>query len=112
MVDTKGPEVRTGTLPGGAAEFEILDGSEVVLTFEDVSGEALPARGEPLRLHVDYANLPTTVSVGGTVLLDDGLITLRVVAIHNGPPPHTHRPQNVFFSLLLVVLGRERGVFS
>lgn len=84
MVDTKGPEVRTGTLPGGAAEFEILDGSEVVLTFEDVSGEALPARGEPLRLHVDYANLPTTVSVGGTVLLDDGLITLRVVAIHNG----------------------------
>eukprot|EP00614_Pseudopedinella_elastica_P019210 CAMPEP_0172646756 /NCGR_PEP_ID=MMETSP1068-20121228/240401_1 /TAXON_ID=35684 /ORGANISM="Pseudopedinella elastica, Strain CCMP716" /LENGTH=563 /DNA_ID=CAMNT_0013461021 /DNA_START=98 /DNA_END=1789 /DNA_ORIENTATION=- len=80
MVDTKGPEIRTGTLPGGLSELTIEDGSEVVLTYEDVSGDPPPAEGDSsaLRLHVDYQDLAATVVEGGSVLLDDGLITLQV----------------------------------
>ncbi|KAJ1444916.1 pyruvate kinase [Pelagophyceae sp. CCMP2097] len=82
MVDTKGPEVRTGTLPGGVAVIELRDGMAVVLTFEDVFKDAPPAPdADSVRLHVDYAKLPTTVSVGSAVLLDDGLVSLKVTAI-------------------------------
>lgn len=81
LVDTKGPEVRTGPLPGNADVLEIADGATVVCTFADVSGDAPPEAGAPLRLHVDYESLPSTVSVGGLVLLDDGLIALRVTSI-------------------------------
>ena len=81
LVDTKGPEVRTGPLPGNADVLEIADGMTVVCTFADVSGDAPPEPGAPLRLHVDYESLPSTVSVGGLVLLDDGLIALRVTSI-------------------------------
>ena len=85
LVDTKGPEVRTGALPGGAEVLEIGDGMEVVCTFDDVSGDAAPAAGDAsMRLHVDYPSLATTVKVGGLVLLDDGLIALRVVSIQGG----------------------------
>ena len=85
LVDTKGPEVRTGALPGGAEVLEIGDGMEVVCTFDDVSGDAAPAAGDAsMRLHVDYPSLATTVKVGGLVLLDDGLIALRVVSIQSG----------------------------
>ncbi|KAH8058467.1 pyruvate kinase [Aureococcus anophagefferens] len=76
-----GPEVRTGPLPGNADVLEIADGMTVVCTFADVSGDAPPEPGAPLRLHVDYESLPSTVSVGGLVLLDDGLIALRVTSI-------------------------------
>lgn len=78
LVDTKGPEVRTGPLPGGADVREIAAGETVLLTHDDVAGDAADAT---LRLHVDYAALPQTVAVGGLVLLDDGLVGLRVEKI-------------------------------
>ncbi|KAH8098335.1 pyruvate kinase [Aureococcus anophagefferens] len=70
-----------GPAPGNADVLEIADGMTVVCTFADVSGDAPPEPGAPLRLHVDYESLPSTVSVGGLVLLDDGLIALRVTSI-------------------------------
>mmetsp|Transcript_972 Transcript_972/g.2643 ORF Transcript_972/g.2643 Transcript_972/m.2643 type:complete len:552 (-) Transcript_972:249-1904(-) len=82
LLDTKGPEVRTGTLPGGVESFTIGDGMEVVCTFDDVSGDAAPADGAArVRLHVDYESLPQTVSPGSQILLDDGLISLRVTDV-------------------------------
>jgi pyruvate kinase len=82
LLDTKGPEVRTGTLPGNADSFIIEDGMEVCCTFDDVSGdEPVKAGDSKCRLHVDYESLPSTVSIGSKILLDDGLISLVVTSI-------------------------------
>lgn len=79
LVDTKGPEIRTGPLPGDAAELEIKVGSTVVLHVDQVVDQ--DANDEILKLHVDYKNIATTVQVGSQVLLDDGLIALEVTEI-------------------------------
>ena len=41
--------MRTGPLPGNADVLEIADGATVVCTFADVSGDATPEPGAPLR---------------------------------------------------------------
>jgi len=93
LVDTKGPEVRTGPLAGGVDSFTITEGMEVICTFEDVTKDAAPAPdAASVRLHVDYEALPTTVSAGSTILLDDGLIALRVVDV--GPASVTAVAEN------------------
>ena len=87
LCDTKGPEIRTGGLPGEVDVLEIRDGMTLVLTHDDVRGD--PAwggsgngdAGAQARLHIDYESLATTVRVGGSVLLDDGLIALKVVSV-------------------------------
>ena len=88
LVDTKGPEVRTGPLPGNAAELQIESGMELLLTFSDVTGDAPWGAGDSSssdsiglpRLHVDYENLSAAVEVGGNILLDDGLVALEVIS--------------------------------
>ena len=77
-VDTKGPEVRTGPLPGNVDELEIQPGAVVELTTNDVSQES---PSDIIRIQVDYQSIVKTVKVGGHVLLDDGLIDLEVVDI-------------------------------
>lgn len=62
LVDTKGPEIRTGKLQGGVDVAEIVDGSVVTLTFDDVAGDKVEETG--MRLHVDYPSLAATVQVG------------------------------------------------
>lgn len=69
MADTKGPEVRLGKFAGGSAQ--LAAGSEFRLTAEDCLGDAK-------RAHVTYAGLPNDVSAGSRILLDDGLIELKV----------------------------------
>ena len=82
LVDTKGPEIRTGPLPGDEPVSTIEKGATVILTIEDVSQEPIPAEGDTTRkLQVDYLSICKTVSVGKLVLLDDGLIALEVMEI-------------------------------
>ncbi|MCR4442299.1 MAG: pyruvate kinase [Peptococcaceae bacterium] len=69
MLDTKGPEIRIGLLEGGSVRLE--EGKQLVLTTEDVLGT-------PERIGVSYAGLPRDVKEGDRILLDDGLISLRV----------------------------------
>ncbi|MFD2116529.1 pyruvate kinase [Paenibacillus yanchengensis] len=71
LLDTKGPEIRLGTL---ADEYELIQGDEVVLTTENIVGDNK-------RIPVTYTNLPNDLSVGSTVLIDDGLIGLTVERI-------------------------------
>ena len=77
LVDTKGPEIRTGVLPGAVDVMEIPMGASVVVTTNDVSQE--PAG--TLSLQVDYASIARTVPVGGHILLDYGLIMLEVTSV-------------------------------
>jgi pyruvate kinase len=82
LVDTKGPEIRTGVLPGNQELMEIDAGAQVFLTIEDVSGEAVPGPEDTSRsLQIDYQSICKTVDVGSMILLDDGLIALEVMEI-------------------------------
>lgn len=84
LVDTKGPEIRTGVLQGGVEVQEFDVGSIVEVTTEDVSSDPAPESPDgPHRLQVDYMSLAKTLDVGGEVLLDDGLIALKVTHVNN-----------------------------
>lgn len=72
LLDTKGPEIRTGTLAVDAVE--LVEGKTIVLTTEEVAGTEE-------RVSVTYENLPDDVHVGSTILIDDGLIGLTVEEI-------------------------------
>jgi len=72
MLDTKGPEIRTGKLKTEPVLLE--QDKHVVLTTEEILGDAE-------RFSVTYADLPKDVQIGSTILLDDGLIGLEVLDI-------------------------------
>ena len=69
LLDTKGPEVRTGMLKEG--KLALSAGMSVTLTTRECVGEGTV-------IPVNYRNLPRDLKVGATVLLDDGLIEMRV----------------------------------
>ena len=69
MLDTKGPEIRTGDLKEGKVTLET--GKKIVLTSEQIEGDAD-------RVSVSYEGLPDDLSVGNKILIDDGLIELNV----------------------------------
>jgi len=79
LVDTKGPEIRTGPLPGNADVMEIPKDAIVELSTESVVDHT--SAFSPIRLQVDYKSIARTVQVGGQILLDDGLIELVVTDI-------------------------------
>ena len=69
MLDTKGPEIRTGDLKEGKVTLET--GKKIVLPSEQIEGDAD-------RVSVSYEGLPDDLSVGNKILIDDGLIELNV----------------------------------
>ncbi|MDO5143855.1 MAG: pyruvate kinase [bacterium] len=69
MLDTKGPEIRTGDFEGGRVTLEA--GQLFTLTTQECLGNAE-------RCHITYADLPRDVKSGDSILIDDGLIALRV----------------------------------
>jgi pyruvate kinase len=72
MMDIKGPEIRTGA----RKEATQL----VVDQLVDVTGsEAAQAEGDILVIPTNYPKMITAVPVGGVVLVDNGLIQLRVL---------------------------------
>jgi len=72
MLDTKGPEIRTGDLTQG--KIDLQTGNQVVLTSESISGDEK-------RFSISYVNLPNEVTIGSRILIDDGLIQLEVKAV-------------------------------
>ncbi|TMN21154.1 pyruvate kinase [Lentibacillus cibarius] len=74
LLDTKGPEIRTGTFRDG--EAEILKDSIVQVTMDEVEGTAE-------RFSITYGGLMDDVHPGSKILLDDGLIELEVMEIDN-----------------------------
>lgn len=69
LLDTKGPEIRTGELK--EESIELKTGQILILTTEEVAGDAE-------RISITYNHLPRDVQPGTTILIDDGLISLRV----------------------------------
>ena len=71
LLDTKGPEIRCGVFEGG--KITLKDGQLVRLTTEDITG------GEGV-IPVSYKGLPNDVEIGRRILIDDGLIELKVTS--------------------------------
>lgn len=76
LLDTKGPEIRTMQLEGGSALLE--SGQSFTLTTDQ------SVVGDKSRVAVTYENFAKDLSVGETVLLDDGLLELTVTEIKGG----------------------------
>ncbi|MFO7247264.1 MAG: pyruvate kinase [Bacillota bacterium] len=70
LLDTKGPEIRTGMLKD--EPVTLREGDIFTLTTEDVPGDAT-------RVSITYDGLPRDVKPGDTILIDDGLIALTVL---------------------------------
>ncbi len=95
LLDTKGPEIRLGDIEG--AKTELVSGRKFTLTTEEIIGNSEKAS-------ITYANLKDDISVGTTILIDDGLIEMTVDAIEendiictvvNGGPISNHKGVNV-----------------
>ena len=95
LLDTKGPEIRLRDFEGGKVMLE--KGQTFTLTTEEILGDANKAS-------VTYKDLPGDVNVGGSILIDDGLIALRVDAktdteitctVINGGPVSNHKGVNI-----------------
>lgn len=71
LLDTKGPEVRTHNMQGGAVELE--KGKTIDIHMEEVLGNNE-------RFSVTYADLIHDISIKDTILLDDGLVELTVLS--------------------------------
>ncbi len=75
LLDTKGPEVRTKTVEGGKVTLE--PGSEFVLTSRDIEGSER-------EVSITYPKMAELVSPGTRVLIDDGLIEMKVLRVEKG----------------------------
>ena len=75
LFDLQGPKIRIEKFAGGAVDLDT--GDRFIL---DAADPVTPGTRE--RVGVSYAGLPDDVKPGDVLLLDDGLISMRVVAIH------------------------------
>lgn len=71
LLDTKGPEIRTGVLKGGKKVILTPD-STFILSTEEVVGDSD-------KVSITYSGLAEDVDRGQKILIDDGLIELEVV---------------------------------
>ncbi|MBO6046880.1 MAG: pyruvate kinase [Erysipelotrichaceae bacterium] len=74
LLDTKGPEIRTGDFVDGVANFK--KGQICVITTEDIVGTSD-------RFTVTYKNLYKDVKPGGFILVNDGQLSLQVDHVEN-----------------------------
>ena len=71
MLDTKGPEIRTGKQESGDEKVVIEEGQKFTFLYEDVIGDAT-------KTSISYKGLSEDVKPGSTILVDDGAIEFRV----------------------------------
>ena len=76
MLDTKGPEIRTGYLKD-RGPIEIVANQKLkIMTDYQMEGDAT-------KITCSYKALPKTVSVGSTIFIADGTLTCEVCEIHD-----------------------------
>ena len=69
LLDTKGPEIRTGTFD--PPKVELVQGQKFTLTTKEIVGSSSISS-------ISFAGLPKDVKQGQRILIDDGLIELTV----------------------------------
>lgn len=81
LQDLQGPKIRTGWLKDHTP-VELQDGAELIITTRDVPGDVR-------EVNTTYDGLPGDVKAGDRILLDDGLLELRVERVADGTDVHT-----------------------
>jgi pyruvate kinase len=71
LQDLQGPKIRTGKL--ASPEVRLVDGAKFIITINEMAGNAE-------RVSTTYQNLPKDVKPGDTILMDDGLLQLKVLS--------------------------------
>ena len=74
MLDTKGPEIRTGKLESGDEKVTIEEGQDFTFVYDDIIGNNT-------KTTVSYKNLYQDLKPGAKLLVDDGAIEFEVVSI-------------------------------
>lgn len=75
MLDTKGPEIRTGKIEDRQGYIDLQVGQEIIVD----TNTSQP--GNINRISIDYKDLVNSVKVGGYILIADGVISLSIVAV-------------------------------
>lgn len=95
LLDTKGPEIRVRDFKDG--KVELKNGQQFILTTRDVEGDET-------QVSITYEDLVKDVTAGNRILIDDGLISMRVntvtetdiiCTVENGGPVSNHKGVNV-----------------
>lgn len=76
LLDTKGPEIRSGFFSDGAKKIHLVKGDTIVLTTD------YSYKGDKNRLACSYAALATSVNPGQSILVADGSLVLTVLSCH------------------------------
>jgi pyruvate kinase len=74
LVDLQGPKIRMGELI--QPEIEINTGEKIEITTKNIEGDNK-------RISTSYKNLPLDAQIGDQVLINDGLIRLRIIEKKN-----------------------------
>jgi len=74
LMDTQGPEIRTGDL---VKELELKNGAVISITIRD------SVNVEETSFHIHYDDLIETVKVGDRITVDNGIINLEVLEKHS-----------------------------
>ena len=73
LLDTKGPEIRTGFFANNATKIDLIKGGTLTLTTD------YHFKGDATRLACSYPQLATSVQPGNTILVADGSLVLTVL---------------------------------
>jgi pyruvate kinase len=76
MLDTKGPEIRTGFLRDNKP-VDIVAGQTLKIVID------YAIEGDNTKIACSYKSLPKTVSVGSTIFIADGSLTCEVSEVHD-----------------------------
>ena len=74
LLDTKGPEIRTGKLESGDEKVTINEGQEFTFVYDDIIGNET-------KTTISYKNLYQDVKPGAKILVDDGALEFEVLEI-------------------------------
>ena len=72
LLDTKGPEIRTGSFRDGDVKYDLSEGDKMIVTTD------YSYLGDNKKISVSYKDMTNDLKKGDTILLDDGLIGLLV----------------------------------
>jgi pyruvate kinase len=73
LLDTKGPEIRIGNFKDNS-KIQLVEGQTFILTSKDIEGDET-------QVSISYPNLIYDIEIGTTILIDDGLIEMKVVDV-------------------------------
>lgn len=88
MLDTKGPEIRSGFFADGAKKIYLVKGESIVLTSD------YDFKGDKTKLACSYASLATSVKPGQPILCADGSLVLTVLSCDPAAGEVTCRIEN------------------